>query len=345
MVPSKRSTYIRIFSHKGFHVLALCPSLIDYTPPSTLTCALSDIRDEAVLELNFIGRFLRIQPLERLALQVRHDYLSDVASFLVQHQVCSKLSLRGSYGPRRPRQFLARSWSHLTSLLVCSPVMFGHHGRRLILSMCQSRTLRELALVDPSTSGRAWSSLLSRLSILNLRSFEINGRVSLKTVISFLDRHPVVASLTIGSFVKCHRWRPLAFALVELNTLTAPARLALPFLRVCPTLSFLDLKPDFSRGEPPALQDFNNIVLSLPGTGLRTLILDINEECMTALDAAYIPICLRQLTHCTLRTSKTFSPQMLVCILSFIVVAVSTEICRLQCTIDSSHSHLYNSSL
>ena len=97
---------------------------------------------------------------------------------------------------------------------------------------------------------------------------------------------------------------------VALQTLRAPARLAVPFVRVCPTLLYLFIR----REEQLAEKDYRAIVLSLVGTKVTTLIIDINEECMAALDEPYVPTCLRYIHHITFQCRETYSLPMLVCV-------------------------------
>ena len=314
-VPYAQTTNFYFTNHKAFHVLPLCRLFPDYQPTSSLSCALSKDRDVAVLELNLLGRFIHLQTPWALMIRVRRDYLSDVASFFLQYRGCCEITISGEHiragGRGQPQHhFRSNSWNHITSFAACSPVLFDHQGRRLVVAIAHNHSLRELRLIDQSARGRMWGILLPQLAIPNLVVFEIDGKVSLNNVAVFLARHCKVANLTLGNSITSRRWRPAAIVLPCLQTLRAPARLAAPFVRVCPTLLFLFIR----REEQLAEQDYRTIILSLVGAKVTTLIIDINEQCMTALDEPYVPTCLRHIHHITFQSREAFSLPMLVCV-------------------------------
>ena len=165
--------------------------------------------------------------------------------------------------------------------------------------MAQGCFLRELHLSDKSLPGKTWHTFLLKISLPNLTVFEFEGQATLKTVCTFLDRHCKINDLTLGSSVSSRVCRPKTFMLPQLTTLRAPARLALPFVRVAPTVTHLTLKRDaWSTGE-----DVSEVLLSLVGTSVRFLSLDIDEDKMVAFNAPYTPTCLRFVQHLSISSS------------------------------------------
>ena len=230
-------------------------------------------------------------------------------SFLLRYPACREVSFFGDLSPfeehlveypRHPMShFDCDSWNHLTSFSAHSPILLGYSGRPVALAMAQGCFLRELHLSDKSLPGKTWHTFLAKISLPNLTVFEFEGQATLKTVCAFLDRHCKINDLTLGSSISSRVWRPKTFVLPQLTTLRAPARLALPFIRVAPTLAYLTIKRDaWSTGE-----DVSENLLSLVGTSVRVLSLDIDEDRMNAFNAPYTTTCLRFVRHLSISSS------------------------------------------
>ena len=221
---------LRILEHKGYAVLSLCQFFTDYRPIRTLFCTLSSERDMAVSELESIGRFTSLHPIESLTLYIRGNYLSEIVPLLSQNCRCPDLSLVGDiiYQEEtkfRRRRFKDQSWDHLVSLSASSPILFNSYGRQIALNMMSSQHLQELRLDDKSLSPRGWALLLSRVSIPNLTVFDIDGRVSLDSICSFLARHIGVQELTLGSSILSRSYQSNVVVLPNLSSLHAPAQI------------------------------------------------------------------------------------------------------------------------
>ena len=274
---------------------------------------LSRSRDEAASELESIGRFTSLHPIKSLTLYIRGDYLSDIASLLLQHCRCPDVTLFGDdvyqeATKSRRRHFKDQSWDHLTSLSASSPVLFDPYGRQVTLSMMSSQHLRDLHLTDDSLSPRGWTFFLGRATIPNLTTLDIDGRAPLDSLCSFLTRHIGVENLTLGTSILSRSCQSKIVVLPNLSSLHAPARLVLPFLRVNTTLARLHLRQDAQS----TIKDLRETLLLLVGTAVYSLTLTVNAEGMEALGASHIPVCLRFVQIFSLSTADNFSHSMLV---------------------------------
>ena len=307
------SAGFRIRGHKGYAVLSLCPFFTDYKPTQTLFCALSRSRDETVSELESIGRFTSLHPIQSLTLYVQGDYLSDIVPLLSQHCRCPDLSVVGDFiyreGPKlRRRHFKDQSWDHLTSLSASSPILFNPYGRHITRRMMSSQHLRDLCLHDKTLSSRGWTLLLGRVTIPNLTIFKVNGRVPMDSLCSFLARHTRVEDLTLGTSIHSRSCQSKIVVLPNLLSLHTPVRLALPFLRVNTTIARLNFRKD----PQSTVRDIREALLLLVGTAVYHLTLSVNAEVMEALSAPHIPVCLRLVEILSLSAVGNFTHPMLV---------------------------------
>ena len=304
---------LRIRGHRGFTVMSLCPLFVDYQPVRSLFCLLSESIDMAASELELIGRFTSRHPIGSLVLCVRGDYLPEIEPLLWQHCRCPDISIFGNVSLRGEQKFRrhriqGRSWDHLASFTASSPIMFTPHARRITLDIMSARNLRELRLTNSPMSGKTWNHFLTRISIPDLTLLEIDGRLTLKSVCSFLRRHVGITSLTLGASILPRSYHSEIVVLPHLSHLQAPVRLALPFLRVNTTLTRLSLQQDFQS----TVRDFRETLSSLVGKTVYSLSVSAEAEKMQEFGAHYIPTCLRFVQTLSLNTTDVFSSSMLV---------------------------------
>ena len=159
----------------------------------------------------------------------------------------------------------------------------------------------------------------------NLTTPDIDGRVPLDSLCSFLARHTGVESLTLGNSISSRSCQSKIVVLPNLSSLHAPARLALPFVRVNTTLARLHLRQDAQS----TVKDLRETLLLLVGTAVYSLTLTVDAEGMEALGASHIPVCLRFVQIFSLSAADNFSHSMLVSVVFILCSCYPHKNCRL----------------
>lgn len=176
---------LSVRKYEGFRTMFMCPFLTGYRPPYFLSCFLSREKDRAVQELSFIRRFIKTQRPSSFTVYVHQNLRPEIVSLLQDTEVrrfrlCSAAALGFQPGVRKhpQRHFESGVWNHLTSFSAQSPCMFTALGQRIILAITQGGSIEELRLTDTTISGKAWNSLLSKLTVPKLSVFEVEGHLT-----------------------------------------------------------------------------------------------------------------------------------------------------------------------
>lgn len=306
---------LSVRKYEGFRTMFMCPFLTGYRPPYFLSCFLSREKDRAVQELSFIRRFIKTQRPSSFTVYVHQNLRPEIVSLLQDTEVrrfrlCSAAALGFQPGVRKhpQRHFESGVWNHLTSFSAQSPCMFTALGQRIILAITQGGSIEELRLTDTTISGKAWNSLLSKLTVPKLSVFEVEGRVTLKALWDFLSRHRTVKELKIGDPIRTPIQSIDSFSLPSLTRLRAPGSSALPFLRGSRAIK--DLGVVFEGGSSTS-RSFREFLKYLPETGVSDVNLDVDSQSVLVLEEDCIERCFRRVECLSLNLGRAEFPNWL----------------------------------
>ncbi|KAK7689326.1 hypothetical protein QCA50_007117 [Cerrena zonata] len=262
---------------------------------------LSPNKDDAVQELAYIRRFIATQHPASLTLHVHHNLRPEIVS-LLQSSDIRKFQLYSSVlgfqpGIRRhpEHHFETGLWHSLTSFTAQSPCMFTAVGQRIIRAIAQGDSINHLCLSHTTIANRTWVDLLSKLTVPKLSRFEIEGRVTLKSLGAFLSRHNSVEDLRIGSSIRTPNRCVETLSLPILSCLHAPGRSALPFLRGSRVIRELDIA--FDDDSSKSAHAFREFLKRLPETQVTHINLDVGPQSLLVLSEDHVSSDLRNIVY------------------------------------------------